>query len=96
MVWGVIQVHYISCAFYLYHYDIRSTSDHQGLHPRGWGPLPNSISFRLSCKRYPAKTQVLLAGLGMWISQRGAISPESSSGFPGSKGFPLQKDDHSR
>ena len=52
---GVIQAHYISCAFYFYHYDISSTSDHQGLHPRGWGPLPNSISFGLSCKRYPAR-----------------------------------------
>ena len=52
---GVIQAHYISCAFCFYHYDISSTSDHQGLHPRGWGPLPNSFSFGLSCKRYPAR-----------------------------------------
>lgn len=35
--WGVIQVHYSYYACYFYY--ISSTSDHQALDPRGWGPL---------------------------------------------------------
>ena len=35
---GMIQVHYIYCALYFYYY-IRSTSEHQALDPRVWGPL---------------------------------------------------------
>ena len=36
---GMIQVHYIYCAFYFYYYYISSTSDHQALlDPEGWGP----------------------------------------------------------
>ena len=35
----MIQVHYIPCALYFYYYYISSTSDHQALDPRGWGPL---------------------------------------------------------
>ena len=38
-----IQMHYIYCAFYLYYYYISSTSDHQALEPRGWGPLPTAL-----------------------------------------------------
>ena len=34
----MIQVHYIYCALSFYYY-IGSTSDHQILDPRGWGPL---------------------------------------------------------
>ena len=37
---GIIQVHYMFCALYFYYYYISSTSDHQALDPRGWGPLP--------------------------------------------------------
>ena len=40
--WGdgfrMIQVHYIYCALYFYYYYISSTSDHQALDSRGWGP----------------------------------------------------------
>ena len=36
-------MHYIYCAFYLYYYYISSTSDHQALEPRGWGPLPTAL-----------------------------------------------------
>ena len=36
---GMIQAHYIYCALYSYYYCISSTSDHQALDPRGWGPL---------------------------------------------------------
>ena len=36
---GMIQVHYIYCAFCFYYYYICSTSDHQALDPGGWGPL---------------------------------------------------------
>ena len=36
---GMIQMHYIYCALYFYYYHIGSTSDHQALDPRGWGPL---------------------------------------------------------
>ena len=36
---GIIQVHYIYCAFYFYCYYISSISDHQALDPIGWGPL---------------------------------------------------------
>ena len=36
---GMIQVHYVYCALYFYYYYISSTSDHQALDPRGWGPL---------------------------------------------------------
>ena len=45
MDWGqgdgfqMIQAHYIHCALYFYYYYNRSTSDHQALDPRGWGPL---------------------------------------------------------
>ena len=35
----MIQVHYIYCVLYFYYYYISSTSDHQVLDPRGWGPL---------------------------------------------------------
>ena len=31
--------HYIYCALCFYYYYISSTSDHQALDPRGWGPL---------------------------------------------------------
>ena len=37
---GIIQAHYIYCALYFCYYYISSTSDHQALDPRGWGPLP--------------------------------------------------------
>ena len=33
------QTHYIYCALYFYYYYVISTSDHQALDPRGWGPL---------------------------------------------------------
>ena len=36
---GMIQTHSIYCALYFYYYYISSTSDHQALDPRGWGPL---------------------------------------------------------
>ena len=36
---GLIQVDYIYCALYFYCYYASSTSDHQTLDPRGWGPL---------------------------------------------------------
>ena len=36
---GMIQGHYIYCAFYFYYYYISSTSDHQALDPGGWGSL---------------------------------------------------------
>ena len=35
----VTQAHYVNCALYSYYYYISSTSDHQALDPRGWGPL---------------------------------------------------------
>ena len=34
---GMIRVHCIYCVLY-FNYDISSTSDHQALDPRGWGP----------------------------------------------------------
>ena len=37
---GMIQVHYMYCAFCFYYYYISSTSDYQALDPEGWGPLP--------------------------------------------------------
>ena len=36
---GMTQACYIYCAFHFYYYYISSTSDHQALDPRGWGPL---------------------------------------------------------
>ena len=35
---GMIQVHYMYCAPYVYYDYISSTSDHQALDPRGGGP----------------------------------------------------------
>ena len=35
----MIQVYYNYCALYFYYYCISSTSDHQALDSRGWGPL---------------------------------------------------------
>ena len=35
----MIQEHYIYCALYFYYYYISSTSNHQALDPRDWGPL---------------------------------------------------------
>ena len=35
----MIQAHYVHCALYYYYYYISSTSDHQVLELRGWGPL---------------------------------------------------------
>ena len=40
----MIQVYDIYCAFYFYYYYISSTSDHQALDPRGWGPLEQSTT----------------------------------------------------
>ena len=40
IIFGMIQVHYIYCALYFYYCYISSTSNHQTLDPRGWGPLP--------------------------------------------------------
>ena len=39
----MIQVYYIYCVLYFY-YDISSTSGHQALDPRGWGPLVYTVS----------------------------------------------------
>ena len=39
----------IYCAFYFYYYYISSTSDHQVLDPRGWGPLPYSRGINRPC-----------------------------------------------
>ena len=33
------QAHYMYCTLYFYYYCINSTSDHQALGLRGWGPL---------------------------------------------------------
>ena len=38
------QAHCIFCALYSYYYHTSSTSDHQALGPRGWGPLPLNIT----------------------------------------------------
>ena len=38
----MIQAHHIYCVLYFYNYYISSTSDHQALDPRGWGPLNSS------------------------------------------------------
>ena len=42
---GMIQVHYTYCTLY-FCYFISSTSDHQALDPRGWGPLDCKIPSR--------------------------------------------------
>ena len=42
---GMIQEHYIYFALYFYHCYISSTSDHQALDPRGWGPLALSMKY---------------------------------------------------
>lgn len=42
----MIQAHFIYCALYYYYY-ISSTSDHQALEPRGWGPLPQCLPLML-------------------------------------------------
>ena len=36
---GMIQAHHTDFALYFYYYYISSTSEHQELDPRGWGPL---------------------------------------------------------
>ena len=43
----VMQVHYIYHELYFHYYDLSSTSGHQALDPRGWGPL-HSLSSVLS------------------------------------------------
>ena len=40
---GEIPAHYIYCILYFYYYYISSTSNHQALDPRGWGPLPQTM-----------------------------------------------------
>lgn len=40
---GRIQVHFIYYALYFYDHYISSTSDHQALGSRGWGPLPKDF-----------------------------------------------------
>ena len=42
-VLGMIQMHYIYCAFHFYYYYISPTSAHQALDPRGWGLLIQMI-----------------------------------------------------
>ena len=49
MILGMIQAYYIYCVLYFYYYYISSTSDHQSLDPRGWGPL--------SCRTFPISSQ---------------------------------------
>ena len=44
MVSEWLKIHYIYCVFYFYYYYISSTSDHQALDPRGWGPLEQSTT----------------------------------------------------
>jgi len=39
------------CALYFYYYYINSTSDHQALDPRGWGPLP--VILNPTCLLWP-------------------------------------------
>ena len=39
----MIQEHYVYCDLYFYYYRISSTSGHQALDPRGWGPLPSAL-----------------------------------------------------
>ena len=36
---GMIQMHFISCALYIYYYYISSTSDHYALDPKDWRTL---------------------------------------------------------
>ena len=36
-------MHYIYCALYFFHHYINSTSDHQALDLKEWGPVPKSI-----------------------------------------------------
>ena len=36
---GMIQAHPIYCVLYFYYYHVSSTSDHQALALKGWGPL---------------------------------------------------------
>ena len=45
----MIQGHYIYCVLYFYYYYISSTSDHQALDPRGWGPLLYSSRITMHC-----------------------------------------------
>ena len=45
---GMFQGHYIYCALYFYYYYyISSTSDHQALDLRGWGPLLYTLNLQL-------------------------------------------------
>ena len=46
---GMIQMHYIYCALHFCSYHISSTSDHQTLDPRGWGPLLSWLKLPLLC-----------------------------------------------
>ena len=43
----IIQGHYIYCALYFYYYYLSSTSDHQALDWRGWGPWDQGTVVRL-------------------------------------------------
>ena len=36
---GIIQMHFISCALYFYYYYISSISDHYASDPKDWGAL---------------------------------------------------------
>ena len=52
----MIQTHYIYCALHFYYYAISSTSDHQALDPRGWGPLLQKRNKEeLSAYRIPSR-----------------------------------------
>ena len=50
----MIQAHYIYCVLYFYYYYISSTSEHQALDARGWGPLFQNVvgknSGELNCR----------------------------------------------
>jgi len=60
---GMICAHYTYCALYFYGYNISSTSDHQALDTRGWGPLFYRLQSRqvmdMSSRAGHSKTQVI-------------------------------------
>ena len=61
-----IQARSIYCALYFYYYYISSTSDHQALDPRGWGPLSRGSRAPLEVRSGQ--------GVRLWLSILAVIS----------------------
>ena len=90
---GMIQVRCICCALYFYYNYISSTSDHQALDPRGWGPLiqitvfPRGNNLMMSPQRRASAKLVFINPLQQHWAPSGVSSKPSCNFLLASASF---------